>query len=145
MTGRLILALLFIANYSIQAQVERVNLIILVNDQVATTITNAEIIIDSAYYNDEVTYWPGELQIDSSLYKLIYQIGSEVHLKFEYYSYKGKKQGLANFCCELPLNSLPESNPYLILEVFDFRDRRYRDWYSYLTDKNFLCELRFPW
>jgi hypothetical protein len=34
--------------------------------------------------------------------------------------------------------------PSLILNVYDFRDKKYKRGLGYLTNENFLCEYEFP-
>jgi hypothetical protein len=126
---------------------QNVNFIIQVNDRLLNfgEVSNLYIIIgeeNSAkkYY---VNYYPGDLILNEEIRSEInLNKQSKIYLHFDYYTYKNDKQDIANFDIELNYDLLQK--PYLIANVFDFRDKKYRHWYQWLTKENYLVQLTYP-
>ena len=129
-------SILLVASLSYSFGQEKINLVILRNGKL---IENglANIRLNGHY----IEYWTGELTVEDSVFNLLMQ-DSTFYLQFDYYIQSKRKQTVRNFGCEILLKD--STIPYQVLEVFDFTDPQYRKWYSYHTDKDFLCELRFP-
>ena len=90
-----------------------------------------------------VGYHPGELRLQKEDWKKINDESTEkITLTFDYYALKGKYHHSVNFGIEMQKHHFEKS--YLILKVYDFRERKYRKRYGCLTDKKYIAELNFP-
>lgn len=125
---------------------QKVNLIIQVNDKlIVSGLSRFQIAFDSVNSNKlfAVSYVPGDLSIDEYLWKKInLDSNLRIFLKFDYYTYTKDDQEIANFYVELTQHKLQQR--YLILNIYDLRDKKYKHWYQWHTDKPFLAELTFP-
>ena len=125
---------------------QNVNLIIQVNEKlIVSGLTNVYFTFDSIDNSQRfgVNYVPGDLILSTELLNRINSdTSSKLFLHFDYNSYAKQNRITANFYAELSRQILAE--PYLILNIYDFRDKRYRHWYKWHTDKEFLAELTFP-
>lgn len=125
---------------------QKVNLIIQVNDKlIVTGLYNFHIAFDSVESRKQFTvnYVPGDLSIDENVWsKINLDSISRLFLKFDYSTFNGGNQEIANFSVELTQQKLKQR--YLILNIYDFRDKKYKNWYQWHTDKKFLAELNFP-
>ena len=125
---------------------QNVNLIIQVNDKlIVSGLSNFKIAFDSVNSNKEVQvkYVPGDLAIDEySRNKINVDSNARFFLKFDYSTYTKKGQDIANFYVEVTPQKLKQQ--YLIVNVYDFRDKKYKHWYQWHTDTSFLAELTFP-
>ncbi len=142
-----ILILLVISGITKSGFGQNSNLVIQVNDKlVISEIGGMYMIfekengeIDSA----QIGYVPGDLIISDYAWKKINSDSTKrITLKFNYYSYRKDEQEIGNFQVELSKNILEQR--YVILNIYDFRNRKYKRWYQYLTDKEFLAEFRYP-
>lgn len=89
-----------------------------------------------------IGYIPGDLMLDKEAWTMI-ETSNEFSLHFDYYTYSKGKQKIANFFVDLNKEILKQS--YLIINIYDFRDRKYRKWYQWHTaNKEFLAELEYP-
>ena len=123
---------------------QNVNLIIQINEKLITTPLNTFLTFDSLNSKHfDITYVPGDLSIDTILWKKI-NIDSTKHfwLHFYYTTFSKGKQNNAHFFIELTPAKL--KNRYSILNIYDFRDKKYKHWYQRLTTETFLAELTFP-
>jgi hypothetical protein len=124
---------------------QNANVILQVNEQVVSgTIGNMHMsfYIDDSVKNS-VDYYPGELMIEPEIWDKINDSENEPFtLHFDYYTYEKGKQKIANFNIELTAKLLKQ--PYLIITVYDFRNKTYRERYSCLTDKEYLVQLTYP-
>lgn len=144
---RIILCLLFLccSTYKVVGQVHHTNLIIQINDKlILEGLQNIYITTDQAELKKiYVDYVPGDLILADSVYNLLSSEKIEgFKLHFSYVTHGNRKSENANFHVGLSKNVF--SLPYLILNVYDFRDRKYRNWYQHLTKENFLVERIFP-
>jgi hypothetical protein len=88
-------------------------------------------------------YYPGDLILNEEIWGIIKSdTVTNFYLHFDYYTYRRGEQNIANF--EIQLNRKLLEGPYLIIDVFDFRDEKYKHWYQYLTKENYLVELTYP-
>jgi hypothetical protein len=90
-----------------------------------------------------VDYVPGKLTLNKEAWNIINaDTSTKFSLHFDYYSYSNNNQQVANFYADLNWRLLNQT--YLVLNIYDFRDIKYKRWYQWHTDKNFLAEFRFP-
>jgi len=88
-------------------------------------------------------YMPGRLTIDKDAWDILEADSSvKCTLHLDYYAYKNNAQNVTNFYVNLNLRLLVQ--PYLVLNIYDFRDKKYKSWYQWHTYQNFLAEFRFP-
>ena len=125
---------------------QNINLIIQVNDKLVIDGISSIYLKFGSGSNEKripVNYVPGDLIITSEAWN---QINSDTaatfSLNFDYSTSNKQKQQITNFYAALTRYKL--TRPYLILNIYDFRDKKYKHWYQWHTDKEFLAELRFP-
>ena len=125
---------------------QKVNLIIQVNDKlIVTGLYNFQMTFYSVNSKKQfaVNYVPGDLSIDEYLWhKINLDSNSMLFLKFDYSIFTKGDQEIANFSVALTQHTLKRQ--YLILNIYDFRDKKYKHWYQWHTNKAFLAELSFP-
>ncbi|WP_367754710.1 hypothetical protein [Flavobacterium sp. WC2430] len=126
---------------------QNVNFIIQVNDKLLNYGEIANLYLTSGKENDTkkyyLNYFPGELILNEQvLLEINLNTSKKIYLHFDYYTYKKDKQEIANF--DIELNSALFKEPYLIANIFDFRDKKYRYWYQPLTKENYLVQLTYP-
>ena len=122
-------------------------MVIEVNERlVISEISNIELNfekIDKTKSSTPVGYHPGELILeDQSWEKIKSDLTQKISLTFDYYTYNGTGQQIRNYSIEM--GKYHFDKPYLILNIYDFRERKYRKRYSCLTDNDFIAELYFP-
>jgi hypothetical protein len=89
-----------------------------------------------------VGYVPGNLIFSKEAWSMI-NSSYKVTFRFDYYTYLNGKPKIANFFVELNKNLLNQQ--YLIINIYDFRDKKYKKWYQGSTsNKDFLAELIYP-
>ena len=125
---------------------QNVNLIIEVNEKLCYEehITDAylEIGTDSQSKRLNVRYIPGDLILSKEAWDIINaDTAKKLSLHFTSHTYLIDRDDTAIFFCDLTRNDLKQ--PYLILNIYDFRDKKYREWYQYLTKNNFLA-VKYP-
>jgi len=122
-------------------------MIIQVNDKLVTfEISGMHLVFENnkkEIESTQINYIPGELIIsDYAWGKINSDSTKKITLKFNYNTYKKNRQKIGNFQVDLTKTILEQ--PYVILNIYDFRNRKYKRWYQYLTEKDFLAELRYP-
>lgn len=130
---------------SLLAQDTRVNCIILVNNELATHgFSNVYLTFgDANGVKHHVDYIPGELQIpDSTFVKLPTGERATATLHLSYNTFVNDKHMIENWSTELSAFLLKQ--PYLILKIYDFKNKAFRKMYGKYTDKSYLTEWRFP-
>lgn len=126
---------------------QNLNMVIDVNDKLVTSE------ISGAYLNFEnkdgtkekilIGYHPGELLLEQNSWnKINSEQTKKITLSFTYYTWKRKKQKSATFKIEMEKYLFDKR--YLILHVYDFRDRKYRKKYGCLTDENYIHDFNYP-
>lgn len=132
-------------SYRVSAQEHHVNLIIQINDKLIMEGLQ-EIYIKTDSMESEriyVNYVPGDLIFTDSVYNLLNSENIEsFKLYFGYATHDKRKSEYAYFNVRLSKNTF--SLPYLILNVYDFRDKKYKKWYQSHTKEDFLVEQIFP-
>jgi hypothetical protein len=91
-----------------------------------------------------VDYQPGDLVLNEEVLSIIKSDTINkffLHLDYYNYEYKGNEQGIANFDIELTRNLIEER--YLIADIYDFRNKKYKRQYQYLTKDNYLVQFTF--
>jgi hypothetical protein len=126
---------------------QNLNVVIQVNEKlVVSEIAGAKLNfknIDQTVSSTQVGYHPGELILDDESWtKLKSDSTQKISLTFDFYTYKGTQQQIRNYCIEM--DKYHFDKPYLIINIYDFRERKYRKRYSCLTDNDFIAEIYFP-
>jgi hypothetical protein len=126
---------------------QNLNMVIEVNErlvigEIAGAYLNFEN-ADGTKSRNLVGYHPGELRLQKEDWnKIKAESTKKITLTFDYYALKGKYHNSVNFGIEMQKHHFEKS--YLILRVYDFRERKFRKRYGCLTDKKFMAELNFP-
>jgi len=123
------------------------NMVIQVNDELVTfEISGMHLIFEDEkgkIESHQIGYIPGELVLNKSNWgKINSDSVKKITLSFNYSNFEKKKEWHGNYKIELSKNILEQ--PYVILNIYDFSNRKYKRWYQYLTDNEFLAELRYP-
>jgi hypothetical protein len=125
---------------------KKVNFIIQINERLAIDgLSGINFSFDSVDSKEKynVEYVPGELTISDDLWTRISSDTSKrIFLKFDYNTFTGDRHDIAIFFVEMKKYHLEQQ--YMILNIYDFRNRKYKHWYQWHTDKHFLAELNFP-
>ena len=123
-----------------------INLIIQVNERLEqSSFSNMYVTLDTIINHKKsmVDYVPSNLKLPADLLEVLETDSSKtIMLHFTYNTYKKDNHQTADFFARLTQHQMKQ--PYLILNIYDFRDKKYKHWYQYLTDKDFLAELKFP-
>ena len=69
-------------------------------------------------------------------------MNEKFYLFFDFYTYRKEETQIKKFKIELSRKIL--ENPYLIINIYDFRNRKYKRWFQYLTKEDYLVQLTFP-
>ena len=90
-----------------------------------------------------IGYHPGELLLDQNSWKKIKSVETKkTILSFTYHTWKRNNQKNVTF--EIEMKKYHFDKRYLILHIYDFRERKYRRKYGCLTDENYVFEFNFP-
>jgi hypothetical protein len=90
-----------------------------------------------------VDYFPGRLVLSKEAWDHINaDTTANFTLYFNYHTHWGKDQQIAQFDVELNWKLIHQR--YLVLNMYDFRNKKYERWYRGITKGNYLAELRFP-
>lgn len=121
---------------------QKVNMILEVNDKV---LDNAEISALYIEYGEEkyyVNYYPGDLILNEVVWaKIQAETQKKFYLHFNYRTPEYKDE-IKSFKIEISKQHF--EMPYLILNVYDFREKKYRKWYQYLTKENYITQISCP-
>ena len=126
---------------------QNLNMVIDVNDRLVTSE------IAGTYLNFEykdgtkdqilIGYHPGELILENDSWeKIKSEKTKKITLTFNYYTYKRGNQKIASF--EVEIEKYHFYKRYLILHVYDFRERKYRKKYGCLTDAEYIIDFNYP-
>ena len=126
---------------------QNLNMVIDVNDRlVVSEIAGAYLNFE---YNDGtkdrilIGYHPGELILKNDSWNKIKSYKTKkIILSFDYYTWKRGNQEIANF--EVEMEKFHFEKRYLILHVYDFRERKYRKKYGCLTDEDYITDFNYP-
>lgn len=132
--------------FSLSLFSQNINVIIQVNERTLMDgeVSNLYIKLEN---NDtlyrSINYYPGDLILSKELLQKINNDSiPKLKLHFDYYTYKKGNQEIANFHIELNKGLLNQR--YLIIDVYDFRDKKYKKWYQQYTKENYLVQLIYP-
>ena len=146
MTLKVLITISLIISFLTTSLSQNVNFIIQINEKlIVTGITNIHIVFDSVESRKrfDINYVPGDLIISNEVWNKINSDSStKLFLKFDYNTFTKNHHKIANFFVELTRWKLKQR--YMILNIYDFRDKKYKHWYQWHTDKEFLAELNFP-
>jgi hypothetical protein len=126
---------------------QNLNMVIEVNERLITSE------ISGAYLNFEnsdgtksrnlVGYYPGELVLQVEDWEKINSESTKnIILTFDYNTFNSNSHQIGNFGIEMQKYHFDKR--YLILRVYDFRERKFKKRYGCLTDRNFIAEFNFP-
>ena len=126
---------------------QNANMIIQVNDQLITFEISGiylKFVDDNGEVeSNQVGYIPGELVLSEYVRQKINSDSTKsIVLGFAYSNFEKKKEWHGHYKIELSKRLLDQ--PYLILNIYDFQNKKYKRWYQYLTDEDYLTELRYP-
>ena len=126
---------------------QNANFIIQVNDELVTEgILNLTLTYDSGaekISSTSVKYVPGNLNLSDIVWSKIQSDSiSSFVLSFNYQTFEKDKSYIENF--ELTLTKEDFYREYIIFNIYDFRDKKYKKWYQRYTDKNYLVNKQFP-
>jgi hypothetical protein len=127
-------------------QETKVNLVIQWNDKlVRQEISNARLYIetDKETYNLGVSYYTGDLILSTDITTILTRDSiKSMTLTFDLNSNKGDTND--NLIVKTAFSRFLMGQPYLILNVYDLRVKKYKRQFGHLTKDNFLCEFEFP-
>lgn len=123
-------------NFNVIIQVNDINL----NGEIANLyLSNNNQKTDEKVY---ANYYPGDLIINEYNQKNFEKLNENFVLTFTYYTYKNGNQESRIFNIKLHKKNLEQ--PYLIINVYDFRNRKYKKWFQYITKDDYLPQVTFP-
>jgi hypothetical protein len=124
----------------------KVNLIIKLNDKLLEDgVSNTQLTIetDKDKYNVGVQYYTGDLILPIDVMTIINRDSiKSMTFTFDVSTFKGDKQDILNI--KTNFSKYLITQPYVILNVFDLRDKKFKRQLGHLTKDNFLCEYNFP-
>jgi hypothetical protein len=124
-------------------QETKVNFIIQLNDQLvfSENMGSLQLLIetDEDKFNLDLTYWTGDLILSEEAVRILRQDRiKSATLMFHLYSWKKDKD--IGLDVKTNFSKLLIEQPYVILNVFDLRDKVYRRQLGYLTKDDYICE-----
>ena len=123
-----------------------VNLIIQVNERLEQgSFSNMYVTLDTIINHTkyQVDYVPGNLKLPTDLLKVLERDSTKtIMLHFTYNTYKKNNHQTAHFFAPLTQDQMKQ--PYLILKIYDFRDKKFRAWYQRDRKQEFVSELVYP-
>lgn len=123
-----------------------INLIIQVNEKLQQgSFSNMYVTFDSikesAKY--QVEYVPGNLKLSNEVNNVLRADSSKIiYLHLTYNTFKKENHQAAQFFLKLTQRQLQQ--PYLIWNIYDFRNSQYRKWYQKGKKEKFASELVYP-
>ncbi|QIG88628.1 hypothetical protein G6R40_02640 [Chryseobacterium sp. POL2] len=136
-------ATLFIGTLNLIAQ--NFNVILQVNDQnINGEITNLYLSNNNQKTDEKIyaNYYPGDLIVSNYDKEKFENLDEYFTLTFTYNTFKKGIQNLKTFNIKLQKKNLEQ--PYLIINVYDFRNRKYKKWFQYITKEDYLAQITFP-
>ena len=145
---RQLILLIFLTGtgYSSFGQDTKVNLVIKLNDKLledGVSSSRLAIVTDKEKHNLEVQYYTGDLILPADAMTILNRDSiKSMTLTFDISTFKGDKQDILNI--KTTFSKYFITQPYVILNVFDLRDKKFKRQLGHLTKENFLCEYNFP-
>lgn len=126
---------------------QNLNMVIQVNEKLVTSEISGVSLnfesIDGTKTKTIVGYHLGELILENEIWSNINSNSTKkITLTIDYNTFDGNKHQIRNY--RVDMEKYHFYQPYLILYVYDFSDRKYRKQYGCLTDNDFIAELYFP-
>ncbi len=126
---------------------QNLNMVIEVNERLANNEISGAYLnfenVDGTKSKNLVGYHPGELILQSEDWEKINSNSTKnIYLTFDYNTLKSNGHQIGNY--EIEMKKYHFKKRYLILRVYDFRERKFKKRYNCLTDENFIAELNFP-
>ena len=123
-----------------------INLIIQVNEKLQlSSFSNIYVTFDSTKNSAkyEVDYVPGNLKLSENVINALKSDSSElIYLHLTYNTFSKTDHQTAQFFTRITNRQLQQ--PYLIWNIYDFRDSRYKKWYQRDKRQEFASELVYP-
>lgn len=124
----------------------KVNLIIKLNDKLledGVSNTHLAIEADKDRYDVEVQYYTGDLILPADVMMILNRDSiKSITFMFDISTFNRGKQNVLNIKTKFPKYLITQ--PYIILNVFDLRDKRNKKQLGHVTKENILCEYNFP-
>tara|TARA_R110000744_G_scaffold352745_2_gene458986 strand:+ start:890 stop:1351 length:462 start_codon:yes stop_codon:yes gene_type:complete len=140
------LLLLLLVGAFINGFGQNLNMVIDVNNNLLVTMVGGDLIfedIDGKKERIPVGYHPGELLLDEKMWQRIKSDSiQKIKLTFQYNTFKGEKQKITHFEAEMEKHHFERR--YLILHIYDFREKKYRKKYGCLTDAKYISDFNYP-
>lgn len=138
--------ILLLFGITINSNGQNLNLVIEVNERLVVGEIGGMYLnfenTDGTKSRNQVGFLPGELRLEKEDWeKIRAESTQKITLTFDYYSLKGKYHNSVNF--EMEMEKYHFDKNYLILRVYDFRERKFRRLYQCLTNKKYIAELNF--
>ena len=139
-----IFILLLFSGYSFS---QNINLMFQVNDKLLNYGELANLYI--TFSNDNlakrfyVNYFPGDLILNEEIWSEINSPSTDkFYVHFDYYTYNKGNQQVKGFDIQIEEKFI--LHPYLIVNIYDFRDKKYKRWYQWHTQESYLVEFKYP-
>jgi hypothetical protein len=145
---RQLILLIFLAAtyYCSFGQDTKVNLVIKLNDKLLEDgVSNTQLAIetDKDKYNIGVQYYTGDLILAADVMRILNRDSiKSMTLTFDISTFKADKQDILNIKASFFKYFITQ--PYVILNVFDLRDKKFKRQLGHVTKEKFLCEYNFP-
>ncbi|MEW5677381.1 hypothetical protein ABGT15_13805 [Flavobacterium enshiense] len=126
---------------------QNVNFIIQVNEKLAEQGRIANLYVKFSTENQSkkyyVNYYPGDLILNEEVWSLINSPSiDKFYLHFDFYTYTKESQKIKSF--DMEINKKLLEQPYLIANIYDFRDKKYKRWYQWHTKESYIVEFKHP-
>lgn len=123
-----------------------INLIIQVNEKLQQgSFSNMYVTFDSLKGTTKysVSYVPGNLKLPNEVINILRADSSKIlYLHLTYNTFEKEDHQTAQFFTKLTERQLLQ--PYLIWNIYDFRNNQYRKWYQKDKTQEFTSELVYP-
>lgn len=130
--------------YFFVATAQSGNVIILINGEL---VTSGLLQINTSFSDSPIKYSteyaPGILNINDRAWKIISNDSlGRFNLTFQHQTFKREKSNITFY--EVDLSKSLLGMRYVIINIYDFKKKKYRRWYGPYTDKNYIAEISYP-
>ncbi|MDI1254574.1 MAG: hypothetical protein PSV16_00610 [Flavobacterium sp.] len=125
---------------SMNAQRKSYDFIIMVDEEIIPSMTNARLVINKSK-EIPIQYYPGNLSISLTDSELLESNIGEIILKFSTNDYSGKEQRVNNYEIEVGKNWFEKS--YIILRIYNTYKKKYKKEFEPLKGKDYTFELEY--
>jgi hypothetical protein len=137
---------LMLATTFVFGQDVKANLVILRNEKLVIEEISAfrfTVIKNNLVTSVSADYIPGELRLTREDFdRLVSDSVATIQLRFDLNSFRGSRHHILNVNTDFKTGLFQQE--YLILNVFDFCDKKYKKRFGYLTKGDFISEFSFP-